>query len=446
MISPFIRDTLAKRLALTILLAVFSSIGLYLLFVKAGGVWARPSIAETGLEEQAATLVRVIGALPQALRPAASQAAGNDVFQVEWHRSIPSIHQNLALEAVRMEHLIHARTPGCRVLVYQAPAASDRRSDNDLFGTAAYGMAVSLPDATWLVFTAQHRSWGVRPWFRYSLILFFVLISTVTISWLASRTLIQPFEAFTSAARRFGTDPNAPPMPEKGPIELHAAIAAFNSMQTQIRRFVTDRTDMLAAISHDLRTPLTRVRLRGEFIDDLDQRQRLFRDVDEMQAMIHAALAFFNDEAPTEYSTQFVISDLLQIIVDDLTDQGRNAKIEGSDHFIFEGRPIALKRAFGNLIENACLYGEEARVSIEADHNNMMVFIRDKGPGIPESSIEEVFLPFYRVERSRNRKTGGIGLGLTSARAIVTAHGGEIILKNHADGGLLVTVALPFPT
>lgn len=179
----------------------------------------------------------------------------------------------------------------------------------------------------------------------------FILFSTAALSLPAARNLAQVIEAFAIAARRFGADPKAPPLAEHGPCELRAAAAAFNAMQNQIRRFVTDRTIMLAAISHDLRTPLTRMRLRGGFIDDPDQQARLFRDVAEMQAVIDGALALFNDEVTEKRPTNFDLSELIRLIVDDLADQGRTVSFEGSDHVTHHGRPFTLKRAIGNIVE-----------------------------------------------------------------------------------------------
>ncbi|MBB2169046.1 two-component sensor histidine kinase [Gluconacetobacter aggeris] len=438
-----IYDTIARRLALTVLLAVSASVCLYIFFISTAGVWARPDLSETGLEGQAATLVRIYSVIPRDLRAQIAAAATNDVFRMEWRPEIPASPREGASSSVQAAMRRLLNDPDRKIVLYQTSIFARTVPHDRIFGTDAYGMAISLSDGSWLIFKVPKRRWGMGPWMRYTLIGCFVLVSTGAVSWLGARNLVRPFEAFTIAARRFGTDPNAPPMIERGPRELQAATASFNAMQTQIRRFITDRTNMLAAISHDLRTPLTRVRLRGEFIDDLDQRHRLFRDVDEMQTMIDSALAFFRDETLAEQSTTFALTELLQVIVDDLVDQGRNAKLHEAEPVVYSGRPVALKRAFGNIIENACAYGDEAVVSIEANGHGTMVSVRDRGPGIPEDHIGKVFSPFYRVELSRNRKTGGVGLGLTSARAIVHAHGGEIKLLNHEQGGLQVLIVLP---
>ena len=439
----FPADTVAMRLALTVMLTMAAAVGLDVLFSDTAGIWARPGLRETGLFEQAATVVRVVSAAPAALRPRLAAAVGNEVYAVRWSPVAPVFSKASIGPGNRriMRGLLH--DPARNIVMFESPeVAADARNDTT-FGSAAFGMAVALDDGSWLVFQLPRRSWGLRSWQRAGVLLAFVLLSTAAISLLAARTLVQPIEAFATAARRFGSDPKAPPMRGRGPRELRVAAAAFNAMQTQIGRFVTDRTDMLAAISHDLRTPLTRMRLRGEFIDDVDQQRRLFRDVTEMQAMIDAALALFHDEVTEERSTDFDLSELLRLIVDDLADQGRTVCFLGADHVVYHGRPFTLKRAFGNVIENACKYARSATVSLDPDPGRMLLSIRDDGPGIPETLLETVFSPFYRVERSRNRQTGGVGFGLTSARTIIRAHGGDIVLRNQAEGGLLVMVTLP---
>jgi signal transduction histidine kinase len=200
---------------------------------------------------------------------------------------------------------------------------------------------------------------------------------------------------------------------------------------------------MLAAISHDLRTPRTKMRLRGEFIDDDEQRARLFRDVDEMQAMIDEALAFFRDDFQQEETTTFDLPELLRTIADDYDDQGFEITYSGADHVAYRGRPFALRRAFTNLVDNAVKYGRAPELELRCSEQECVVMVRDRGPGIPPEAAEKVFAPFYRLEPSRNRTTGGVGLGLTSAQAVIRGHGGEISIRNRQSGGLEVKVTLP---
>jgi signal transduction histidine kinase len=199
---------------------------------------------------------------------------------------------------------------------------------------------------------------------RIGLGLGLLTISIAAVSAIATHQLARPIRQFTDALRRFGTDPRAAPLPETGPREVRASISAFNAMQAQIQRFVDDRTAMLAAISHDLRTPLTRMRLRGEFVEDEEQRMRLFRDVDEMQTMVDSALAFFRDDFQGEETTTFDFPELLRTIAEDYADQGCEIAYIGTDHVAFRGRPLALKRAFANLVDNAVKYGRAPELEL----------------------------------------------------------------------------------
>lgn len=444
-----VQDTIAARLAATVMLAVAVSCGMYWIFSNTAVIWASPDIANDGLLEQAGVLERVLSASPPELRPALAAAAGNDRYTVSWMPSLAAAHgrPNPGLRGAirdRLQRLL----PGIRTppLMYKSSEPQRSRRPDPIFGTAEFGMAIALQDGSWVVFKVPRRSWGLDALDRTALILAFLLLSTAAVSMVAARSLVRPIEAFAAGARRFGSDPGAPAMAERGPRELRVAIRAFNAMQTQISRFVTDRTEMLAAISHDLRTPLTRVRLRGELIEDREQQARLFRDVAEMQAMIEAALALFRDETSEESSTDFDMSELMRVVVDDLLDQERDAVFEGDDHVVYHGRPLALKRGIANLAENACIYGGHATLGLEAAADALILSIRDTGPGIPDEMLEKVFAPFVRVERSRNRQTGGVGLGLSSARSIVRAHGGDVILCNDPAGGLVARVSLPLLT
>jgi signal transduction histidine kinase len=268
-------------------------------------------------------------------------------------------------------------------------------------------------------------------------------MSIGVVSAVATYHLSRPIGAFTEALRRFGTDPRAAPIRESGPRELRVSIAAFNAMQAQVQKFVDDRTAMLAAISHDLRTPLTRIRLRGELVDDKEQRVRLFRDVDDMQAMVDSALAFFREDFQGEETTIFEFPEMLRTIADDYNDQGAGVTYKGPERAGFRGRPLALKRAFANLVDNAAKYGKSPELELRCADQQFVVMVTDSGPGIPSEAIERVFTAFFRLERSRNRGTGGVGLGLTSSQTIIRAHGGDIRLRNRLAGGLEVEVSLP---
>lgn len=284
---------------------------------------------------------------------------------------------------------------------------------------------------------------GARPISKFGIAAVFLAIFVTASSTTATYHLTRLLRQCTEGVRRSSADRRAPPIPEVGHQELRATIREFNAMQPQIRKFVQDRTIMLAAISHDLRTPLTKIRLRGEFIEDEVQRACLFRDVGDLQAMADSALAFFRDDYKDENSTDFDFPASLRTIVDDCGDQGTLVVYARPDQAVFHGYPFALKRACTNLIGYAVKYGKSPSVELQCSPEQFVLVISDRGPGIPADALEQVFTSFFRLEQSRNSMTGGVGLGLTSAKAVIQGHGGEIVLCNRIGGCLEVRVALP---
>ncbi len=305
-----------------------------------------------------------------------------------------------------------------------------------------------VPDERWFVVRAD---WPVpRPWHsRFFLVAFLAMtaLASLLIIW-AVRRLTAPVRLLGQAAERLGRDVNAPALAEDGPAEVATAAAAFNTMAGRIRRFVSDRTFLLSAIGHDLRTPITRLKLRAEWMDDEEQRRKMLLDLDELEAMVSATLAFGRDVAGSEPAVPMDLSALLRTVLDEAAD-ARPAAAEqigfrGPEQLRVQGRPVALKRAFSNLVQNALNYAQGVQLSLSAARNGMVsVRIEDDGPGIPADQLERVFEPFHRVEGSRNRETGGTGLGLPITRNILRAHGGDVALANRAEGGLRATVTLP---
>lgn len=305
-------------------------------------------------------------------------------------------------------------------------------------------VSLELGDGSWLNFAAPIETpepfWSVR----FALSLMVMLVAVGILSALVVYHLTKPLATFARAAQRLGVDVKAPPLPETGPSEVKQAAQAFNEMQGRIRRFVDDRTQMIAAISHDLGTPITRMRLRAEFVDDEAQRKKMLADLDDMEKMVFSALSFARDEAACEPYAMVDLRSLLQRICDDMADAGHRTVLTATDDAVPLGcRPAALRRALTNLIENAVKYGLRARVSFDGGDDGISVLIDDDGPGVPADLQEEVFKPFHRLETSRSRETGGTGLGLTVARSIVRAHGGDVTLINRTEGGLRVEVKLP---
>lgn len=319
-----------------------------------------------------------------------------------------------------------------------------------LGGPFEFAMSLRLPEGPWLNLRVHLPR--PRPWHSETFLLAF-LVMTATAAGLtlwAVRRLTRPVRDLAEAAERLGRDVNAPPLPEHGPSEVATAARAFNTMAGRIRRFVGDRTQMLAAIGHDLRTPVTRLRLRAEFMEDDEQRRRMLADLGEMEAMITATLAFARDEAATEPAVPLDLAALCRTVLDEAADARPEAAervaYAGPERLVARGRPVALKRAVANLVNNALSYGGAARLRLlppDAQGQGVRLVVEDEGPGIPPAELEAVFQPFRRLEASRNRETGGVGLGLPIARNILRAHGGDVVLRNRTNGGLTAEATLP---
>jgi signal transduction histidine kinase len=442
-------DTIARRFAVTEVLAVAVTLALVGLFRTFGGVWWHEPLERSSLLKEAADIVRIIEAAPPTMRQALAAAAATDVFHVGWYaaasRASASLQAAPRNDDENAQKAISANVQ--RAAVVLRPARTGLVPPGIVYDQSRplvpYMLAVQLNDGSWLVFSVMKRTWGM-PWAdRWAIWLCFLAVSITVVTALAARQFSKPIERLAAAVRQFGLNPRAPPIAETGPRELQEVVETFNAMQAQIQKFVDYRTMMLAAMSHDLRTPLTRMRLRGEFIEDQEQQARLFRDVDEMQNMVDEALAFFRDDATAEETTSIDLPRVLLTIANDYADQGIDIGYAGPAHAVYRGRPFALKRAFTNVIDNAAKYAKTPEIELSCEDAALVVAIRDRGPGIPPDALDNVFRPYYRVDKSRNRTTGGVGLGLTVAQAIVQGHGGEIVLKNRPEGGLEARIVLP---
>ena len=257
------------------------------------------------------------------------------------------------------------------------------------------------------------------------------------------KRMTRPLGKLADAAERVGRGDAISPVCEEGPVDVRQTIRAFNRMYDRIQRFIQDRTRMLAAISHDLRTPITSLRLQAELIEDHQAKEKMLHTLEEMQRITEATLALARDEASTEKSRAIDLAALLDSLCQDLAELGMDVQCESAAKIPYICRPVSLKRAVRNLVENAVMYGRRAHVALERSDTELQILIRDAGPGIPEEDFERVFHPFVRLEASRNQATGGIGLGMAIARSIVRNHGGDISLSNETTGGFLVTIHLP---
>ena len=318
-----------------------------------------------------------------------------------------------------------------------------------MHGFGAFGgfrdlqVAVPMKDGQWLSFltTLPESGPSFSRQFLFSMGIMAVIILAVSV-W-AVRRVTAPLASLSIAAERLGNDLNAPPMPELGTIEMRQASHAFNTMQARLRNLIENRTRMLAAISHDLRTPLTLLRLRSENIENATEREKMLATIAEMDAMVATTLAFARDEAITETHRPTDVTALIQSIVDDMADTGLPVTMEPAEPVVYDCRPAALKRAIRNLIDNAIKYGKKASVAIKSTSKSIEITVDDEGLGIPEQELIRVFEPFYRVEKSRSSETGGVGMGLAIALSAVQAHGGDLNLSNRPTGGLRASVVMP---
>jgi len=321
----------------------------------------------------------------------------------------------------------------------------DRDSHHEYRGHAGpHGMqiAIRMDNGRWLNVSSQLLP--PPPWTWQSLLagaIAAILISAIVV--FMARRIARPMRALAEAAETFGRGGEAMPLAETGPLEVRRTTRAFKSMRERIDRFVRDRTRMLAAISHDLRTPITSLRIRAEFIEDAELRSKILESLTDMHRMTEESLAFLREEAAQEPTRSTDLSALIDSLCEDLRTAGQDVLFIESPKVIYPCRPVALKRALSNLIGNAVRYGQRARVSLKDGLEDIEILVEDDGPGIPEDARERVFEPFVRLEESRSSETGGLGLGMAIARSIVRAHGGDIALSNRPEGGLRATLHLP---
>ena len=303
--------------------------------------------------------------------------------------------------------------------------------------------SVALTDGRWLNVAVGPPpgapAWG--PAFVAVFLLSALCIAAVAV--FTARRMAKPMRALAAAAGRLGRGEAVDDLPEAGTVETRETVRAFNLMRARLDRYVRDRTAMLAAVSHDLRTPITSLRLHAEFVEDAETKAKILAALDEMQRMTEDALAFIREDMQREETRTVNLHALVDSVAADLAELGRDIAVADSERVLAVCRPVALRRALRNLLENAAAYGGRATVRIEQDDSELRVVVEDEGPGIPEADLGRVFEPFVRLEASRSRDTGGSGLGLAIARSIVRGHGGDIALGNRAEGGLRVTVALP---
>lgn len=302
---------------------------------------------------------------------------------------------------------------------------------------------VQLKTGEWAVFDANLRyGYSPPPSILINPLMHLLIVLAVTA--FAIRLATRPIQVLGSAAESLGRDIRRPPLAEDGPVEVARAARAFNTMQKRLITYIDDRTRILAAVSHDLKTPITRLKLRTESLKDAETRVKFEADLHEMESMVAATLDFMRGLDADEPIREIDVLALLESLQRDAEELGQRVSLHYPDHVIhLFARPMALKRCLANLLDNAIKYGRRAALSVDDDGSTMTLCVRDEGAGIPPDMLERVFEPFYRLEDSRNRGSGGTGLGLSIARNVAEMHGGSIVLSNPAGGGLRATLRMP---
>ncbi len=440
-------DTIVARAVMILagaLLAI-SLVGYWVYRVGAEGL--ATNARDKGLAERIVSIKRAVAAIPDEIeRDKAAHALATASLEVHWSKvslvlgNAPVTDRSRAMEA-RLKELV----PEFGAESFRVGFADDgalNAGEGDAYRHMLL-VSVKLEDGSWLNFASP--TFGTAHHMAGNILLLAALIGSgiIGVAILLLRWVTRPLRDLAIAAERFSLDEARAPVNETGPAEVRRAAKAFNTMGERVRRLVAERTMALAAVSHDLRTPITRLRLRSELLDDEQTRNLIDDDLIEMEAMITSTLEFLRMGVASDEAKAFDLATMLKTIVDGEADRGRSISLRGIAHAPVLGKPVAMKRAFWNIIGNALKYGEAVIVDLKLEGGCVLVDVRDDGPGLPDGEFDKVFEPFYRIEGSRNRQTGGTGLGLTIARAIVLEHGGTIALHNRQRGGLRVSVRLP---
>jgi signal transduction histidine kinase len=396
----------------------------------------RPDQLEPSIDRrhsQLAATVQLLGAAPATERPRLLDDVKRAFPQFDVENLVSTAAPPLP-DALTPELLgLHRRLgPSYRVFSLS--------NDGDL-----HKAGIVLPDGAMLSANLL-KDWRPRPFWGgpWMTTLLFAVISLTLLGLWAARALTAPLSSFARAAEEFSLDGTAAPLPERGPEEIRSVAKALNRMRQRITALIDDRTKMLAAISHDLRTPITRMRLRSEFIEDEGHRSRMLHDLDQMRSMLESVLSFLRNDRKLESMTLADIASTLQLITDQFTDMGHKVSYEGPEHAMATVRPDDLHRSVTNLVENAVKFGAEATVRLIASPEIMTIEVEDDGPGISDARKEVMLEPFVRGDDARNMdEASGFGLGLSIARSIVLAHGGELSLNDREPHGLIVRIRLP---
>jgi len=466
----WIFDTIKGRVVAVLVLFLSAShlLGLWLYAQRSGE--AATLLHDALLAEQIALVVRLAERLPITERPAVLQALSGPTVGITLTPPKRQRRQQLAegtrahtfehllgvfldrpsQESIRLTYSPGSQLEGLDALLARvrtsAHGEKDRlsmRSFSEIRALGDVSSEIALSDGSWIRFVAPLLTVSPFSPLKLGIPLAAMLLSVLLIAAWVLHRWTQPLTQFAAAAEQFGTDIHSPALSETGPSEVRTAARTVNLMQQRIRRLVEDRTAFAAAIAHDLGTPITRLHLRAHEIEEEATRLRILADLEQMRRMITATLEFARLEFAAEPTETLDLASLVQSVCDDYFDAGQQIDVQDLESVTIASKPIALRRALGNLLENAFKYGARARVALAATPRHVRVTIRDDGPGIPEDMVEEAFRPFRRLTPTNGDAPTGTGLGLSIARSIVRGLGGEIALTNHNCGGLQVSIILP---
>ncbi len=401
--------------------------------------------------ERIAGIVRIIDAVPAEMRHRLLTRVAGDTLAVSWDRT-PAVQRTdpESLSESLFDDVIDAamwQTPGRIHRVALGSTTSDTFGKRVAAITHRPGRvmtaAIALADGSWLNFQVPMADPSGAPGLGAILQIAASGMLVVLLSLWAVRRLTQPLAMLAGAAEQLGRNVYAAPLPVTGSREMRQAARVFNAMQERIRRFVAGRIELIAAISHDLRTPLTRLRLRAELTDDEETRRKMMSDLAEIEAMIEATLLFAREEGNAEARMSVDLVSLVESVCDGLPEVAISGHAGAGHRLVYVCQPLALRRCIGNLVGNAVKYGRRARVRLEVLSDAICITVDDEGDGIAEPDQERVFEAFVRLDASRNRETGGAGLGLATARMVARNHGGDVTIRNRPEGGLRASLRLP---
>lgn len=392
-----------------------------------------PRLQPWHVHGQLEAAAQLLGASAASERPRALADIARAFPQLSIERLAPALVPAAAESEGLSAHRLHLHLPaGYRVLALQANDGQPR-------------IGIVLPDGDAIAATVPPEM-RPGPFWGGPVIttLMFAVISVTLLGLWAARALARPLSSFAKAAESFSFDGAPPALPERGPEEIRAVARALNRMRQRIVTLIDDRTRMLAAISHDLRTPITRMRLRTEFIEDDANRSRMQADLDQMLSMLESVLSFLRNDRRLESFTLVDVASTLQLVTDQFTDMGRRVNYLGPDHAMAMARPDDLRRGVTNLVENAVRFGADVTISLTLSADTMTIDVADDGPGISDADKASMLEPFVRGDDARNMdESAGFGLGLSIARAIALAHGGELSLHDRTPHGLVVRMEIP---